>query len=80
MPKYQEFYNLVTANGYLPQINQPTRFTETTMRILDNIYTNTLNNNILSGNLLIEIVDHLVQFASVSKEVHTTNEQNSYKL
>ena len=77
--KHQEFYNLMTANGYLPQIIQPTRITETTMTIIENIYTNTFNNNIISGNLFIEIADHLVQFVSVNKEAHITNEQNSYK-
>ena len=77
--KHQEFYNLMTANGYLPQIIQPTRITETTMTIIDNIYTNTFINNIISGNLLIEIADHLVQFVSVNKEAHITNEQTSYR-
>ena len=36
--KYKDFYNLMTASGFLPQITQPTRITETTMTIIDNIY------------------------------------------
>ena len=77
--KHQEFYNLMTANGYLPQIIQPTRITETTMTIIDNIYTNTFNNDIISGNLLVEIADHLVQFVSVTKQANITSEHNYYK-
>ena len=54
-PKYQEFYNLVTANGFLPLILQPTRITDSTMTLIDNIYTNNFSNDIYGGNLLLEI-------------------------
>ena len=50
--KYQEFYNQMTTSGFLPQILQPTRITETTATIIDNIYTNNLTNDITSGNIL----------------------------
>ena len=45
-PKYQEFYNLVTENGFLPQILQPIRITDSTMTLIDNIYTNNFSNDI----------------------------------
>ena len=68
-PKYQEFYNLVTANGFLPQILQPTRITDSTMTLIDNIYTNNFSNDIYGGNLLLDIADHLVQFISVGNDI-----------
>ena len=37
------------------------------MSIIDNIYSNTLSQNTRSGNILIEIADHLLQFLSVDK-------------
>ena len=37
VPKHQDFYNMMASNGYLPQINMPTRLTDTTMSIIDNI-------------------------------------------
>ena len=33
--------------GLLPQINQPTRITENSATIVDNIFTNNMNNKIL---------------------------------
>ena len=69
--KYQEFYNLMTTCGYLPQILQPTRITETSSTIIDNIYTNNLNNDIISGNVLIQISDHLPQFSCINKDIST---------
>ena len=63
----QDFYNLMTSTGFLPHITLPTRLTDTTMSIIDNIYSNTLTYNSFSGNIIIEIADHLVQFLSVDK-------------
>ena len=65
--KSQEFYNLMSSNGFIPHITLPTRITDTSMSIIDNIYSNTLSQNTLSGNILIEIADHLIQFLSVHK-------------
>ena len=61
----QDLYNLMNSNGYLPQINLPIRITDTTMTLIDNIFTNTMNYNSFSGYILIEIADHLSQFLSV---------------
>ena len=73
--KYKDFYNFMTASGFLPQITQPTRITETTMTIIDNIYTNTFTDNIYSGNLLLEIADHLAQFVCTdNKNISKTND------
>ena len=40
VPKYQDFYNMMASNGYLPQITMPTRLADTIMSIIDNIHTN----------------------------------------
>ena len=67
--KYREFYDFMTSNGYLPLITQPTRFSEENQSLIDNIFTNSFNNETPSGNILIEFADHLTQFASVNKQV-----------
>ena len=54
--------------GLLPQITQPTRVTDNTANIVDNIFTNTMDNNILSGNIITDFSDHYLQFVSVIKE------------
>ena len=61
----QDFYNLMNSNGYLPQINLPSRFTDTTMTLIDNIFTNTMNYNSFSSNILIQIAEHLSQFTEI---------------
>ena len=77
-PKYQEFYNLMTSSGFLPYIILPTRITDTTMTIVDNIYSNTFSDNVLSGNILVQVADHLVQFLLTNKSIKTSKENNSY--
>ena len=61
----QEFYNLMTSNGCIPQITLPTRITDCSMTLIDNIYSNRFLNNTFSGNIIIEIADHLLQFVSI---------------
>ena len=39
-------------------INQPTRITENSATIVDNIFTNNMNNKILSGNIITDFSDH----------------------
>ena len=55
------------SNGFIPHITLPTRITDTSMSIIDNIYSNILSQNTRSGNILIEIADYLLQFLSVDK-------------
>ena len=38
------------------------------MSIIGNIYTKTLKEDIFSGNIIIEIADHLLQFISVKQK------------
>ena len=40
--KYSEFHNTVTSFGFLPHILQPTRITEYSSTVIDNIYGNNL--------------------------------------
>ena len=76
---YQEFYNLMTSNSFMPQITLPTRITDSTISIIDNIYTNTFSYDIYSGNVLIEIADHLLQFISINKSKIEYKDTTFYK-
>ena len=57
--KHRDFLNMITSYGYLPHILHPTRITEYTSIIIDNIYSNNLEEEIISGNILIQFADHL---------------------
>ena len=54
--------------GFLPQILQPTRIQGDSATIVDNIFTNTCNSEIHSGNIITELSDHFTQFVSVNRE------------
>ena len=54
------FYNTLTSHNFAPFILQPTRLQAKTL--IDNIVFNSLEYQSHSGNLLIEISDHLMQF------------------
>ena len=42
-PIFSEFYDILTANSYLPKITLPTRFTETSGTLIDNFFCKLTN-------------------------------------
>ena len=71
----QEFHNLMTSNGFKLQITLPTRITDSSMTLIDNIYSNMFLNNTFSGNIIIEIADHLLQFVLIDTSKIEYNSQ-----
>ena len=74
-----EFYNNLTAHFFTPYVLQPTRLHSKSL--IDNIFFNSLEYQSLSGNLLIEISDHLIQFLILEGFVKEKSiaETNLYK-
>ena len=54
---YNTFYNNLTAAGYLPRISLPTRITNHSATLIDNIYSTELCNND-SAVIVNHISDH----------------------
>ena len=54
------FYNILSSNFFTPYVLQPTRLHSKTL--IDNLFFNSLEYTSFSGNLLIEISEHLIQF------------------
>ena len=52
--------NSLSSRFFTPYVLQPTRLTSKSL--IDNIYFNSLEYQSYSGNILIEIADHLIQF------------------
>ena len=50
-----------------PQITIPTRIIPRSSTLIDNIFINTVNESLLSGNLTFSISDQLAQFLIFSK-------------
>lgn len=77
-PKVTDFVNLIFSNGFFPTIDRPTRITETTATILDNILTNDLLANTISGALVTDLSDHFPVFniSCSNKDPNNTNHDN----
>ena len=71
-----DFANSLFSNNFLPCINQPTRISAHSSTLVDNIFTNLLNANIVSGNILTQISDHLPQFL-ILQNVNVTQKKTA---
>ena len=52
--------------GMYPLIDKPSRITYSSGTLIDNIFTNELNSNIISGFLINDISDHIPVFCVCS--------------
>ena len=61
---YNNFYDCVTENSFFPQITLPTRIQNKSYTLIDNIFTNNIENSIKSksGILIYDISDHNLIF------------------
>ena len=57
-----DFFDSLASNSIIPYILQPTRLTRHSKTLIDNIFSNILSSEIISGNLTATISDHLLQF------------------
>ena len=60
-----EFLASLASNSFIPLILQPTRIISHSNTLIDNIFSNVIDPNIISGNLTATISDHLPQFAII---------------
>ena len=60
-----EFVDSLASNSFIPLILQPTKINSRSNAPINNIFSNILDSNIISGNLTATISDHLPQFAII---------------
>ena len=60
-----EFLDSLASNSFIPLILQPTRITSHSNTLIDNIISNVIDPDIISGNLTTTISDHLPQFTKI---------------
>ncbi len=56
------FYEKITSNLFLPLISLPTKINTKNNTLIDNIFTTQFNPDTISGNLTVNISDHLPSF------------------
>ena len=74
-----DFINNFFSHSLLPCIHHPTRVSEYSASVIDNIYTNATNANITSGNILMQITDHYPQFFILKNTQISHNKSESLK-
>ena len=66
---YLTFYNLLTCHNLLPFIIHPSRVVEGQIpSLIDNIFSNNFQKNVLCGNIYLTLSEHFSQFASVVRD------------
>lgn len=62
-----EFLNILGSFFFSPHILQPTRITDHTATLIDNIFLNSVSHHTISGNLTYDLTDHLPNFIILNK-------------
>ena len=80
----RNFINTMFSYGYYPMINYPTRITCNSATIIDNIFTNVLHEESISGIIINDITDHLPIFCLMEnvcvRKIRKQTKQNKYKF
>jgi len=73
------FLNTVIEHSQFPTIVKPTRFGKTSTTLIDNIFTNSINNDYTAGLIITDLSDHLpVFYITQNKSPGTKKGQISY--
>ena len=62
-----EFINALGTYSFQPYILQPTRITDHSETLIDNIFYNSTDHDLISGNLICDISNHLPNFMFIYK-------------
>ena len=62
-----EFVNSMGSYVFHPYILQPTRITDYSATLIDNIFFNLVYHHTVSGNIIYDLIDHLLNFSIINK-------------
>ena len=74
----KQFFDLLTSHYLLPTIYRPTRITETTATLIDNIFTNAYSECKKSGIICSDLSDHLPVIVSCHKNAKISKSKIKY--
>ena len=72
-----DFLDSLASNSFIPYILHPTRITSHSKTLIDNIFSNYIFHEIISGNISATISDHLPQFLFVPNILPNPSTQKS---
>ena len=63
-----DFFSLLNSNGFLPLILHPTRVVDRNVpSLIDNIFSNNVDHETISGNIYLKLSEHFPQFATINR-------------
>lgn len=74
-----EFMTTLSTSFFQPYILQPTRITDHSATLIDNIFFNSLEHFTISGNIIYDLSDHLPNFLIISKLSHLSSNIKIFK-
>ena len=72
-----DFLDSLASNSFIPYILHPTRITNYSKTLTDNIFSNFISPDIISGNITATISEHLPQFSFVPNILSNLPSQQS---
>ena len=64
-PRFGEFFDHIISSGFFPKITQPTRFSDQSATLIDNVFSTNIEEKEVSGILLNHISDHQLLFTYI---------------
>lgn len=78
-PDTDNFINNLMSSHFQPHILQPTRITDHSSTLIDNIFFNSTVHLSMSGNIVYDLTDHLPNFLIINKYSHLPKNIKIYK-
>jgi hypothetical protein len=73
-----DFVDILLLNSFYPTISKPTRITYHSSTLIDNIITNNLDHDMISGIIYTDLSDHLPIFLFSDLNIIPKPEPNTY--
>ena len=73
-----DFLDSLASNSFIPYILHPTRITSHSKTLIENIFSNFISHEIISGNITATISNHLPQFSFILSNP-STQKSNFYE-
>ena len=70
---YCEYFDEIISQGFIPKITLPTRISEHSSTLIDNIFTSNIDERESSGILLNQISDHQMVFTLIENKSYVTH-------
>ena len=74
-----KYYDQVSSSGFRPLILQPTRVSNRSATLIDNIFLNDMSCTSKGGNIITSISDHFMQFCYLDVFDNTNDKVKSLK-